>query len=102
HCPVGPYIVHKDEIPDPQVLGIQSYVNDELRQNGNTADMIWGVAEIIHELSKGYELFPGDIILTGTPKGVGMGFKPPKFLNAGDKVLCRIEGIGELINYIED
>lgn len=102
HCPVGPYIVHKDEIPDPQKLSIQSYVNDELRQNGNTADMIWGVADIIHEMSKGYELFPGDIILTGTPKGVGMGFDPPKFLNPGDKILCRIEGIGDLVNFIEE
>ncbi|MDO4482388.1 MAG: fumarylacetoacetate hydrolase family protein [Bacillota bacterium] len=102
HCPVGPYIVTKDEIPDPQKLSVQSYVNDELRQNGNTADMIWGVADIIRELSKGYMLYPGDIILTGTPKGVGMGFNPPKFLNPGDKITCRIEGIGDLINYIEE
>ena len=101
HCPVGPYIVTSDEIPDPQKLSIQSYVNDELRQNGRTEDMIWGVADIIHELSKGYMLYPGDIILTGTPKGVGMGFNPPKYLNPGDKITCRIEGIGELVNFIE-
>lgn len=101
HCPIGPYIVHKDEIPNPQSLSIKSYVNDELRQSGNTSDMIWGVADIIQELSKGYEVIPGDIILTGTPKGVGMGFNPPKYLKAGDTVVCSIEGIGELTNFIE-
>lgn len=102
HCPIGPYIVLKDEIPDPQNLDIKSYVNGELRQNGNTSNMIWGVAEIIADLSQGYELFPGDIILTGTPKGVGMGFEPPKFLKAGDEIRCYVEGIGELVNYVED
>ncbi len=101
HCPVGPFIVTADEIENPQNLSIKSYVNGELRQNGNTADMIWGVADIIHEISKGYELYPGDMIMTGTPKGVGMGFDPPKFLNAGDEIRCTIEKIGELTNYIE-
>lgn len=101
HCPIGPYIVQKEEIPNPQALKIQSYVNGELRQNGNTADMIWGVASIIHQVSQGYQLFPGDILLTGTPKGVGMGFTPPKYLEAGDEIRCVIEGIGELVNYIE-
>ena len=101
HCPVGPFIVTSDEIKNPQNLSIKSYVNGELRQNGNTSDMIWGVADIIHEISKGYELYPGDMIMTGTPKGVGMGFNPPKFLNAGDEIRCTIENIGELTNYIE-
>lgn len=101
HCPVGPYIVTKDEIPDPQTLKIRSLVNDELRQDGNTADMIWTVADIIYEISQGYELLPGDMIMTGTPKGVGMGFNPPKFLNPGDKITCTIEKVGTLVNYME-
>ncbi len=101
HCPVGPWIVTKDEIPDPQCLSVRSYVEGELRQDGNTRDMIRGVARIIHELSQGYELFPGDMIMTGTPKGVGMGFKPPRYLQPGNEVKCVIDQIGELTNYLE-
>ena len=101
HCPVGPWIVTADEIPDPQNLTVQSYVAGELRQNGNTGDMIRSVAEIIHELSQGYELFPGDMIMTGTPKGVGMGFDPPRYLMPGNEVKCVISQIGELTNYLE-
>ena len=101
HCPVGPWIVTKEEIPDPQCLSVRSYVEGELRQDGNTRDMIRGVARIIHELSQGYELFPGDMIMTGTPKGVGMGFKPPRYLQPGNEVKCVIDQIGELTNYLE-
>ncbi len=101
HCPVGPYIVTSDEVGDPQKLSIKSWVNDELRQNGNTEDMIFKVADIVYQLSRGYELLPGDMIMTGTPKGVGMGFDPPKFLKPGDRITCEIEKIGRLVNYIE-
>lgn len=101
HCPVGPWIVTADEIPDPQCLSVRSYVAGELRQNGNTRDMIRSVARIIHELSQGYELYPGDMIMTGTPKGVGMGFDPPRYLQPGDEVRCEIDRIGVLTNYLE-
>ncbi|MBR6504063.1 MAG: fumarylacetoacetate hydrolase family protein, partial [Firmicutes bacterium] len=101
HCPVGPWIVTADEIPDPQDLTVQSYVEGELRQDGNTRDMIRSVAAIIHELSQGYELFPGDMIMTGTPKGVGMGFDPPRYLQPGNEIKCVISQIGELTNYLE-
>ncbi len=96
---MGPYIVTKDEV-DHSNLGIRSYVNDQLRQNSSTKNMIIKVEEIIEELSSGMTLEPGDIISTGTPEGVGMGFKPPRFLKAGDWVRCEIEGLGSLSNYI--
>ncbi len=101
HCPVGPWIVTKDDIPNPRNLKISSTVNDEIRQKGNTSDMIRDIPQIIHEISQGYTLFPGDMIMTGTPKGVGMGFNPPRYLKAGDTVSCKIENIGTLTNYIE-
>lgn len=100
HCPIGPHIVHKSEIPFPVELDIKSYVNDELRQNSNTKMLIFDIATIISDLSKGMTLRAGDIILTGTPAGVGLGFKPFKFLKIGDKVVCEIEKIGKLTNYI--
>lgn len=96
---MGPYIVTKDEI-DHDNLAIRAYVNDELRQDSNTKHMIIRIEEIIEELSSGMTLEPGDIISTGTPEGVGMGFKPPKFLKAGDCVRCEIEGLGSLVNHI--
>ena len=101
HCPIGPWIVTKDEIKDPQNLTIQSIVNGELRQDANTSLMIHTIPSQIQVLSKGMTLNPGDIIATGTPKGVGMGFKPPKFLKVGDKVEVKIEGIGSLINSVK-
>lgn len=101
HCPMGPWIVHKSLIPFPVELDIRCYVNGELRQEANTRDMIFDIPTIISDLSRGYPLFPGDIILTGTPAGVGMGFELPKFLKPGDQVKCVIEGIGEIINRIE-
>lgn len=100
-CPLGPIVISKDEIPYPPKLAIKSYVNDELRQNGNTSDLIFDFDTIISDLSKGMTLYPGDIILTGTPAGVGMGFDPPKYLKSGDKVTCDIEHIGQLTNYIK-
>ncbi len=98
--PIGPCIVTADEIPAPPRLAIQSYVNGELRQNSNTGLLIFDLAYVISELSQGMTLRAGTIIATGTPAGVGMGFEPPRFLKAGDVVTCRIEGIGELTNYI--
>ena len=97
-CPMGPYVVSKDEIPDPQALTIVTKVNGEIRQNGSTKDMIFPVAELIATLSKYVTLEPGDVILTGTPAGVGKGFNPPKFIQAGDEVKISIEGIGTLAN----
>jgi 2-keto-4-pentenoate hydratase/2-oxohepta-3-ene-1,7-dioic acid hydratase in catechol pathway len=97
-CPMGPYIVTKDEIPDAHNLSIVTKVNDEVRQNGNTSDMIFKIDELIAEISKFVALEPGDVILTGTPAGVGKGFNPPKFLKAGDTVKISVEGIGTLVN----
>lgn len=96
---MGPYIVTKDHI-DYDNLDIRSYVNDELRQNSNTKKMIIKIEEIIEELSSGMTLEAGDIISTGTPEGVGMGYKPPKFLKPGDVVRCEVEGLGSLISHI--
>jgi 2-keto-4-pentenoate hydratase/2-oxohepta-3-ene-1,7-dioic acid hydratase in catechol pathway len=100
-CPMGPYIVTKDELPDPQVLTVVTKVNDEVRQNGNTRDMIFPIDQLIAEISSMVTLEPGDIILTGTPAGVGKGFNPPKFLSVGDTVKVSIEGIGTLCNHFE-
>lgn len=99
-CPMGPSIVHKSEINFPVELSIKCYVNGELRQNSNTKEFIFDIPYVISEFSKGITLKAGDIISTGTPSGVGMGFTPPKYLNTGDKVECVIEGIGKLTNTI--
>ncbi len=101
HCPTGPWIVPKESLPYPPYLPIRAYVNDELRQQSNTDQLLFGVSDIICDLSKGYELRPGDIILTGTPSGVGQGFSPPKYLKRGDVVTCIIDGIGSLSNPVE-
>lgn len=97
-CPMGPYLVTKDEIPNPQNLTVVTKVNDEVRQNGSTGDMMHTVEELIVEISKIVTLEPGDVILTGTPAGVGKGMNPPQFLKAGDVVKVSIEGIGTLVN----
>ena len=98
--PMGPCIITADEIEDVQSLDIESYVNGELRQKSNTKYMIQTVAGAIAELSYGMTLKAGTIIATGTPAGVGMGMNPPTFLKEGDKVICRIEKIGQLKNII--
>lgn len=97
---MGPVIVDRQELSMPLELNIKSYVNGELRQNSNTKNMIKKIPALIAELSRGITLVPGDIIATGTPSGVGMGFEPPRFLKKGDKVSCEIEKIGTLTNYI--
>lgn len=101
HCPIGPWIVTSDDLDDPQNLKIRSIINGDVRQDANTKLMIHSIASQIATLSKGMTLNPGDLIATGTPKGVGMGFKPPKLLKAGDEVEIWIEGIGSLINTVE-
>ena len=100
-CAMGPVIVTADEIAYPPVLDIECSVNGELRQKAVTSDLIFGITEIISDFSRGLTLMPGDIISTGTPAGVGMGFRPFRWLKTGDVVECRIEGIGALRNTIE-
>jgi 2-keto-4-pentenoate hydratase/2-oxohepta-3-ene-1,7-dioic acid hydratase in catechol pathway len=100
-CPMGPWLVHRDEIEFPPKLKLQTIVNKELRQSGNTEELIFDIPYIISDFSKGITLKPGDIISTGTPAGVGMGFNPPKTLKAGDEVSCYIEKIGSLTNIIK-
>lgn len=97
-CPLGPYLVTKDEIPNPHNLSIVTKVNDDVRQNSNTSQMIFKIDELIAEISRYVTLEPGDIILTGTPAGVGKGMNPPKFLKKGDTVKISVEGIGTLVN----
>ncbi|MBW4437556.1 MAG: fumarylacetoacetate hydrolase family protein [Pleurocapsa minor GSE-CHR-MK-17-07R] len=97
-CPLGPIIVTKDEVPDPQALKVRCLVNGDVMQDGTTADMIFSVRHLIAYCSKMFTLEPGDIILTGTPAGVGAGKKPPVFLKDGDTVTVSVEGIGELTN----
>lgn len=96
-CPMGPWLVSADEFDATQTQ-VRCWVNDELRQNANTTDFIFDIATMIETLSAGITLYPGDIISTGTPVGVGIGFKPPKYLKAGDVVRVEIDGIGEISN----
>jgi len=100
-CAMGPVIITADEIAYPPALDIECSVNGELRQKAATSDLIFDITEIISDFSKGLTLMPGDIISTGTPAGVGMGFRPFRWLKTGDVVECRIEGIGALRNTIE-
>jgi 2,4-diketo-3-deoxy-L-fuconate hydrolase len=93
--PIGPWMVTTDEIKDVQNLPMWLEVNGERMQNGNTNTMIFGVADLVADLSRYMTLVPGDVITTGTPPGVGMGMKPPKFLKAGDVVRLGIDGLGE-------
>lgn len=97
-CPLGPALVTADEIGDPQSLTIRTILNGVVMQDWTTADMVFGVAELISFLSRGRTLLPGTVILTGTPHGVGFARKPPVFLKAGDVVTIEIEHIGSLTN----
>jgi 2,4-diketo-3-deoxy-L-fuconate hydrolase len=92
--PLGPMLVTTDEISDPQTLAMWLEVNGHRYQNGNSADMIFGVAHLVSYISRYMTLMPGDVISTGTPAGVGLGQKPPKYLKAGDIVELGIEGLG--------
>jgi 2-keto-4-pentenoate hydratase/2-oxohepta-3-ene-1,7-dioic acid hydratase in catechol pathway len=94
-CPIGPWLVTADEVADPGKLALWTEVNGARRQSSNTADLIFGVDEIVSYVSQFMTLLPGDVIPTGTPSGVGMGFKPPKFLKPGDRMRLSVEGLGE-------
>jgi acylpyruvate hydrolase len=101
-APLGPALVTTDEIPDPQVLAIQTSVNGEVRQSGSTAEMVFPVSEIIAFVSSLMTLEPGDVILTGTPAGVGAASEPPSWLSDGDVVDIEIEGVGRLRNFVRE
>ena len=102
HGPLGPWLVTGDELGDPQTLGIRTFVNDEQRQDGNTAEMVFGCFKQVSHLSEAFTLEPGDVIATGTPAGVGSTVQPfpSGFLKAGDTVRIEIDGIGELRNSV--
>lgn len=100
-APLGPCIVHKNDVPNPHNLNLKCFINGELRQNANTKDMVFDIPTLIATISSVITLEPGDIIATGTPAGVGGGFNPPKFLQPGDEMRLEIEPIGVLINTIE-
>lgn len=98
--PMGPVIVKQAELGDPQDINLRSYVNGELRQDGNTSDMIFGVYEIISYISRSISLYPGDLVSTGTPSGVGVFSEGNKLLKPGDEVICEIDGIGRITNNV--
>jgi 2-keto-4-pentenoate hydratase/2-oxohepta-3-ene-1,7-dioic acid hydratase in catechol pathway len=96
--PIGPHLVSSDEVGDPQNLAIKCWVNGDLRQNSNTGDMIFTVAQLVSYLSKHFTLTPGDVIITGTPEGVAMGRPDKPWLKAGDVVEVEVEKLGKLTN----
>ena len=98
HGPLGPFLVTPDEVGDPGALRLRTWVNDELRQDSSTSDLIFGCAEMIEYLTTAFPLEVGDVLATGTPAGVAAGMDPPKWLRAGDTVRIEIEGVGVLEN----
>lgn len=98
-CPMGPYAVTADEV-NPEDMSVRCWINGELRQDSNTRDLIFDIPALISCISAGIELKPGDIIATGTPAGVGIGFNPPRFLQSGDKMRIEIGGLGVLENEV--
>ena len=92
---IGPYLVTRDEVADPQDMAMWLTVNGVMRQNGSTKTMVYGVKHLVSYLSQFMTLHPGDVISTGTPPGVGLGMKPPQFLKAGDVVELGIAGLGQ-------
>ena len=99
-CPMGPVAVSRDDI-DLGNCSVRTWVNDELRQDSNTGLLIFDVPTIIQTIAEGVTLLSGDVIATGTPAGVGIGFKPPKYMTDGDVVRCEIEGVGQLQNTVK-
>jgi 2,4-didehydro-3-deoxy-L-rhamnonate hydrolase len=99
--PLGPFVVTRDEVPDPQSLSIRAILNGEVVQDGTTSKMICSVAELVAFLSTGMTLVPGDVIITGTPPGVGMARDPQLWMKPGDEVSIEIEGLGTLTNPVE-
>jgi 2-keto-4-pentenoate hydratase/2-oxohepta-3-ene-1,7-dioic acid hydratase in catechol pathway len=100
HCPFGPFIVTPDEVGDPHDLDLKTWVNGELRQDSNTKHLVFDCFDQIEILTQAFTLEPGDLILTGTPSGVGIGFKPRRFLEIGDKVRIEIEKLGYIENEV--
>ncbi|GGE72555.1 fumarylacetoacetate hydrolase family protein [Priestia taiwanensis] len=100
-CPMGPYLVEKSSVENAQNLSVVTKVNGEVRQDGNTASMMFDIPTIVSIISQGMTLEPGDVIATGTPSGVGNGFNPPKFLQSGDCIEITIESIGTLRNTVK-
>ncbi len=98
HGPLGPWLVTADELPNPHSLGVRTWVNDELRQDSNTKQLIFDCFALVEHLSTAFTLEPGDVVATGTPGGVGIAHKPPKLLQVGDVVRIEIEGIGRIQN----
>lgn len=95
-CPWGPWITTADEAGDPHDLRLRTWVNDELRQDSSTSDLVFGIEQLVAFLSETHTLRPGDLILTGTPSGVGMAMDPPRFLESGDAVRIEIETLGSI------
>ena len=95
-APWGPWITTVDEVADAQALRLTTHVNGELRQDSTTADLIFGPREIIDFIAETCTLAPGDVIMTGTPEGVGQSMDPPQFLQSGDVIRCEIEGLGAI------
>src|SRR5919206_1997179 len=100
-CPWGPWITTADELPDPRGLRITSHVNGELRQDSTTADLVFGPQELVDFVAQTCTLAPGDLILTGTPSGVGDAMKPPRYLQPGDVVRIEVEGLGGIEHTVE-
>ena len=101
-CPLGPFLVTRDEIPDPHALGLTARLNGELRQEGHTSDLIFSLGEILAFVSRNITLLPGDIIATGTPCGVGIFRDPPACMKPGDEIVVSVESIGTLTNRVEE
>ncbi len=100
-CPFGPWVTTPDEVPDAGNLRLRTWVNDELRQDSSTSNLIFGCTELIDFISQTCTLAPGDLILTGTPNGVGQAQDPPRFLSSGDRVRIAIEKLGEIEHSVE-
>jgi 2-keto-4-pentenoate hydratase/2-oxohepta-3-ene-1,7-dioic acid hydratase in catechol pathway len=100
HGPIGPWIVTADEITDPHALGLRCFVNGELRQDGNTSELVYNIWDQIAYLSTAFTLDPGDLLATGTPDGVGAAMTPPQFLKPGDVVRCEVDAIGAIENKV--
>lgn len=100
-CPFGPWVTTVDEVPDAGDLRLQTWVNDELRQDSRTSDLIFGCEELVRFIGETCTLAPGDLILTGTPSGVGSAMDPPQFLASGDRVRIAIERLGEIAHSVE-
>lgn len=101
-CPFGPWVTTADEVADPEDLALRTWVNGELRQDASTSDLVFSIAELIAFIGEAITLEPGDLILTGTPSGVGMALDPPRFLEPGDVVRIEIEGLGGIEHGITD